>query len=93
MTRLSGNRANGLAGPIHPATTTSQPFHQLSKITQNAPHLWRAQRLHGLCLAFRQECEANELKYVESRLKTIGGIKKLKQILMAAIPAEYRTNI
>ena len=54
---------------------------------------WRAQRLHGLCLAFRQECEANELKYVESRLKTIGGIKKLKQILMAAIPAEYRTNI
>ena len=23
---------------------------------------WRAQRLHGLCLAFRQECEANELK-------------------------------
>jgi hypothetical protein len=51
---------------------------------------WRAQRLHGLCSAFRQECQAAELKYLSERLKTSGGIAKLKRLLAAAIPAEYR---
>lgn len=51
---------------------------------------WRAQRLHGLCSAFRQECQASELKYLAERLKTPGGITKLKRLLVAAIPAEYR---
>ena len=50
---------------------------------------WRRQRLHGLCMAFRQECESEELKYIQSRLKTSGGIKKLKRLLRLAKPAEY----
>jgi hypothetical protein len=51
---------------------------------------WKMQRLHGLCEAFRQECQANELTYLSHRLKTAGGIQKLKRILAYAIPTEYR---
>lgn len=51
---------------------------------------WRAQRLHGLCEAFRQECQSNELKYLSNRLKTSGGVAKLQRLLVAALPAEYR---
>jgi len=51
---------------------------------------WEAQRLHGLCSAFRQECEARELKFIADRLKTSGGIAKLKRILVNALPKEYR---
>src|SRR5215218_8424030 len=29
---------------------------------------WAAQRLHGLCAAFRQECDGQELKYLSERL-------------------------
>jgi hypothetical protein len=53
---------------------------------------WRMQRLHGLCTAFRQECEARELKYLAERLKTLGGRKKLERLLKAAIPVEYRAT-
>ncbi|MCH8921537.1 MAG: hypothetical protein IIA67_00135 [Planctomycetes bacterium] len=53
---------------------------------------WQAQRLHGLCEAFRQECEARELKYLAERLKTPGGVAKLKRLLIAALPVEYRTT-
>lgn len=51
---------------------------------------WEAQRLHGLCHAFRQECTGHELKYLSDRLKTSGGVEKLKRLLTAALPAEYR---
>lgn len=51
---------------------------------------WAAQRLHGLCAAVRQQAEGRELKYVADRLKTSGGIAKLKRILAAAFPSEYR---
>ena len=51
---------------------------------------WQAQRLHGLCSAFRQECEARELKFLADRLKTSGGIAKLKRLLANALPKEYR---
>ena len=51
---------------------------------------WRAQRLYGLCEAFHQECEGQELKYLRNRLKTSGGVSKLKRLLRAALPAEYR---
>ena len=33
---------------------------------------------------------AAELKYLEDRLKTSGGIAKLKRLLAAAVPKEYR---
>lgn len=51
---------------------------------------WAQQRLHGLCAAFRQECEGNELHYLAARLKTPGGIAKLKRLLTAATPPEFR---
>lgn len=51
---------------------------------------WQMQRLHGLREAYRQECQNKELIYLSKRLKTRGGINKLKRILTAAIPAEYR---
>ena len=52
---------------------------------------WTAQRLHGLCAAFQQECTGSELKYMSTRLKTSGGIAKLKRQLAAALPPEFRT--
>ena len=51
---------------------------------------WVAQRTHGLCHAFRQQAEKNELKYLADRLKTSGGVNKLKRLIAAALPAEYR---
>ena len=51
---------------------------------------WEAQRLHGLCEAFRQECASKELKFLSDRLKTDGGIKKMQRFLMKALPQEYR---
>ncbi len=51
---------------------------------------WSRQRLHGLCHAVRQQIETEELKYIEKRTKTAGGLKKLQRLLAAAIPQEYR---
>lgn len=51
---------------------------------------WTTQRLHGLCAAFRQECQGRELKYLAQRLKTSGGIQKLKRLIAAATPPEFR---
>ncbi len=53
---------------------------------------WQAQRLHGLAEAFRQTCEGEELKYMSERLKTSGGIAKLKRSLIAALPTEFRIS-
>jgi len=61
------------------------------RLSQERRDWWAAQRLHGLSLAFRQECDGRELKYLGERLKTSGGIAKLKRLLAAALPAEYRT--
>jgi hypothetical protein len=54
---------------------------------------WEAQRLHGLCTAYRRECTHDELKYVADRLKTPGGIAKLKRMLDQATPHEYRAAL
>lgn len=51
---------------------------------------WSRQRLHGLCHAMRHEIATMELKYIEKRTKTSGGLKKLQRLLAAAIPQEYR---
>lgn len=61
------------------------------RLSQEARRWWEAQRLHGLSAAFQQECTGQELKYLSQRLKTSGGIAKLKRLLSAAIPPEYRT--
>jgi len=52
---------------------------------------WEAQRLYGLCEAIHQRIERNELKYVSDRLKTSGGIAKMKRQLKNGSPHEYRT--
>ena len=60
------------------------------RLSKEARRWWEAQRLHGLCHAYRQECAGSELKYLSDRLKTSGGIQKLKRLLAAALPSEYR---
>jgi len=60
------------------------------RLTEEKRRWWELQRLHGLCEAFRQECEKQELEYINERLKTSGGIGKLKRLLQSAIPQEYR---
>jgi hypothetical protein len=50
---------------------------------------WSSQRLHGLCSAFRQECQTKELKFLRDRLKTQGGIHKLKHLIAQNIPTEF----
>lgn len=51
---------------------------------------WQRQRLHGLCHAVRLASEHEQLKYIEKRTKTSGGLKKLQRLLSIAIPQEYR---
>ena len=51
---------------------------------------WESQRLHGMCEAFRQETATAELKYLQDRLKTSGGVEKMKRLIAKAIPTEFR---
>jgi len=63
------------------------------RLSQERRRWWEAQRLHGLCAAFRQECEIRQLQYLAERVKTPGGIAKLKRLLAAATPPEFRTSM
>ena len=60
------------------------------RLSDDRRQWWSRQRLHGLCHAVRQQIETEELKYIEKRTKTAGGLKKLQRLLAAAIPQEYR---
>jgi len=51
---------------------------------------WRWQRSYGLCLAVRQDAEEADLLRLAEHTATPGGLKKLKKLLRAAIPLEYR---
>lgn len=51
---------------------------------------WESQRLHGMCEAFRQETATAELKYLQDRLKTSGGVEKMKRLIVKSIPTEFR---
>ena len=62
------------------------------RLSEDRRRWWTAQRLHGLCEAFRQECVEGELKYLSDRLKTSGGLKKMKSLIMNALPTEFRAN-
>jgi len=64
---------------------------QDKRLSEERRAWWSRQRLHGLCAAYRQECEGKELHYIAERLKTPGGIAKLKRLLIAATPPEFRT--
>jgi hypothetical protein len=63
------------------------------RLSKERRRWWAAQRLHGLCVAYRQECEVREIKYLSERIKTPGGIAKLKRLLAAAVPPEYRSGV
>jgi hypothetical protein len=63
------------------------------RLSTESRRWWEQQRLHGLCHAYRQQCAGAELKYLSDRLKTPGGIAKLKRLLSAALPAEYRAAV
>jgi hypothetical protein len=54
---------------------------------------WRHQRTHGLCQAVRLASQQNELEYLAERLETPGGIQKLKRLLRASFPTEYRAAL
>ena len=60
------------------------------RLSEERCHWWDRQRLHGLCYAVRQQIQTQELKYIEKRTKTPGGLKKLQRLLAEAIPQEYR---
>ena len=63
------------------------------RLDQERRRWWAMQRLHGLCSAYRQETAAKELKYINNRLKTPGGINKLKKLLASTNPMEYRVAV
>jgi hypothetical protein len=54
-----------------------------SDLSKQQKQWWTQQRLHGLCEAVIQATEQQELNYVASRLKTPGGIARLKRELNA----------
>jgi len=51
---------------------------------------WGRQRTYGLCLAVRQRAEETELSRLADWLQTRTGRKRLKRLLRAARPLEYR---
>lgn len=51
---------------------------------------WRHQRTHGLCQAIRSAIQKSELTYLAERLKTPGGIAKLKRLIHNSFAPEYR---
>lgn len=59
-------------------------------LSEKSRRWWESQRLHGLCHAWRQQAAGAELKYLSERLKTPGGVAKLKRLITAATPPEYR---
>lgn len=63
------------------------------RLSKSRQEWWQRQRLHGLCCAVRQQLQTDQLKYIEKRTKTPGGIKKLKQLLNATIPQEFRIAV
>lgn len=63
------------------------------RLSKDRRQWWQRQRLHGLCHAVRQASEREQLRYIEKRTKTSGGLKKLQRLLAASIPQEYRIAV
>jgi hypothetical protein len=51
---------------------------------------WERQRTYGLCQAIRSATEQNQLRYLSDRLKTPGGIRRLRNLIRNSFPKEYR---
>lgn len=54
---------------------------------------WRHQRTYGLCQAVRLASQQRELQFLADRLKTPGGIAKLRRLLQNGLPSEYRASL
>lgn len=63
------------------------------KLSDKERQWWRHQRTHGLCQAIRLASQQSELTYLAGRLKTPGGIRKLKQLLRAGLAPEYQAAL
>ena len=61
-------------------------------LTEEERKWWQTQRCHGLCQAVQLSLRKRELRYLHDRLKTSGGIAKLKRMLVNALPTEYRMS-
>lgn len=59
-------------------------------LTSKEKDWWRWQRSYGLCLAVRQQVEEADLSRLATWTRTRTGLKKLKRLLRAARPLEYR---
>lgn len=68
---------------------------QLSRrgLSEEEQNWWRRQRTHGLCQAVRLASQQSELEYLAERLKTRGGIAKLKRLLRDSLAPEYRGKL
>jgi hypothetical protein len=51
---------------------------------------WQAQRTYGLCRAVRQQAEQHELTLLAKELTSRRGVTRLKKLLAASHPKEYR---
>lgn len=60
------------------------------RLSADRKRWWKMQRLHGLTEAVRQECLGSELNFMSQRIKTSGGVEKLKRLIHNALPVEYR---
>jgi hypothetical protein len=54
---------------------------------------WQAQRCQGVCRVLRQRVEERELLWMERRLRTAGGQRKMRALLRAALPKPIRDAI
>jgi hypothetical protein len=59
-------------------------------LTAKEKKWWYWQRSYGLCLAVRQQAEEAELTRLAQWTRTRAGLRKLKRLLRAARPLEYR---
>lgn len=63
---------------------------QRDDLSEESKTWWLHQRTHGICEAVRLASRQAELDYISERLKTRGGIAKLKRIIRNSFAPEYR---
>jgi hypothetical protein len=63
---------------------------QSKKLTKAEKKWWSWQRSHGITSAVRQRIEETELARVYESLHSDYGVRKLRRVLKAALPTEYR---
>jgi hypothetical protein len=62
-------------------------------LSEDEKRWWRHQRTYGLCQAVRLASRQSELHYLADKLKTPGGIAKLKRLLYNSFAPEYQAKL